>query len=545
MKSYLKISFILIVSLVLVMAQTGCQKDWLDENPLDELSEPTFWKTESDAKLALVGVYYNSTVGKLGTYSNDPLIMGAATDESSYKEAAVGDMYSGYFYASSYWPRSMWNRAYTTIFKANYFLENIEKVDMDASLKAQYIAEVKFLRAYEYWLASILWGGVPLVTKVLTIEEANSQSRSSLEEIRNFTIDELTAAANALPISRSDNEKGRIVRGAALGIKGRLLMAAERWSEAAATYKEIIDMNYHLIDPRYKTIFEEEGEYSKEIILSRNCVAGVRPNGMNQIFYHPEFFGGYTSNTFYQDVIDRYLMTDGLSIEESPLYDPDNPFDNRDPRLYATVFLPEYTVFRGVLYLAHPDYFEGAAAALMGSTGYGIKKFVTENYTGNVFSSGDDMILLRYAEVLLSYLESKLENGDNITQDLLDQTINKVRSREEVDMPPVTETNPETLREIIRNERLIEFLAEEHIRYMDIRRWGIFYEVMSRKFYGMKLTDNPDEYEKYQCETSGKYAGHYIPIDKTGTYPPGTDLIPIPQYEIDINPNLQQNPAYK
>ena len=57
----------------------------------------------------------------------------------------------------------------------------------------------------------------------------------------------------------------------------------------------------------------------------------------------------------FQDLIDAFLMNDGLPIETSPLYDPANPFANRDPRLYANMFLPEYTVFRGKLYLAHPD----------------------------------------------------------------------------------------------------------------------------------------------------------------------------------------------
>src|SRR5690606_23310305 len=119
----------------------------------------------------------------------------------------------------------------------------------------------------------------------------------------------------------------------------------------------------------------------------------------------------------------------------------------------------------------------------------------------------------------------------------------KVRAREEINMPPVTETDPEKLREIVRRERRIEFALERLIRYMDIRRWGIFIEVMNRQFYGMKLTDDPENYTAYPVETTGRYRGHYKVLDKTGTMTPEMALLPIPLYEIDINPTLEQNPG--
>ncbi len=144
----------------------------------------------------------------------------------------------------------------------------------------------------------------------------------------------------------------------------------------------------------------------------------------------------------------------------------------------------------------------------------------------------------------MSYLESMLESGQPITQALLDMTINKVRGRDEVKMPAVTETDPARLREIVRRERRVEFALERLIRYMDIRRWGIFMEVMNTKFYGMKLTDDPDNYTKRLVEKTGKYRGHYIPIDKTGSITPEMALLPIPLYERNINPKLEQNPGY-
>jgi len=525
-----------VVSLGVIASVTGCGTEWLDEQPLSSISTATFWKSESDARLALNGIYNASHVGD-NSYTNDLLCMTSATDDGEYKWAGVGVIYSGYFLPADGMMSSIWNKSYTTIYRANYFLENIESVDMNAGLKTQFIAEARFLRAYQYFYMSILFGGVPLITDVLTIDEANTRSRNTLDEVVNYAISELTEAAKDLPATRPESERGRVLKSAALAIKGRLLMIQKKWAEAATTYQEIIDLGAHQIDPRYKAIFEEVGETSNEIILSTICIAGLRGNPQNQLNYHADMYGGYHEICPTQDLVDAFLMNDGLPIEESPLYDPANPYENRDPRLYASIFLPYYTEFRGRLFTV-------TGIGSMNVTGYCWKKYVTEDYTGAFNNSGDDIILLRYAEVLLSYLESKIEKGDPITQELLDQTINRLRNREEVKMPAVTETNPASLREIVRRERRVELCFERVIRYMDVRRWGLFPEVVNRKVYGMKLTDDPDNYTEFRVETTGKYRGHYIVVDKTGTYTAEKALLPLPQYEININPNLAQNPGY-
>jgi hypothetical protein len=543
MKLFKKINFSYIVLLLSVIGY-GCTKDLLNQQPLADLSESTFWHSPSDALLALTGIYSGSDIGDNTGGSNLDLILEGGTDDSGYKNGSVGSQYSGYFLPSTTSVvLTEWNRAYKTIFRVNYFLENIDKVQgIDTAVKAQYIAEARFIRAYEYFYMSVLYGGVPLVTKTLTINEANNQTRNTLQEVQDFAISECTAAAADLPALRPASEKGRILKGAALGIKGRLLMMQKKWSEAATTFKEIIDLNAYIIDPDYDAIFREAGENSKEILLSINCIAGLRGNAKNQRNFHPDFYGGFQEDNIFQNLVDAYEMTDGLPIDKSPLYDPQNPFKNRDPRLYSTVFLPGYTVFRGKLFPADPV--STKISSLRGATGYGWKKFVTEGYTGNPSSSGDDFILMRYAEVLLNYLESKVESGDPITQDLLDETINKVRGRASVNMPPITVTDPDSLREIVRHEDRVEFATERLIRYMDIRRWGIYLQATNKVFYGMKLTDDPANYNTYPVAKTGPMAGHYIAIDKTGTLKPGWALLPIPLSEIDLNPKLTQNPDY-
>ena len=380
MKSLQKIRFSLQIILIILLIHTGCQEEWLDKQPLSALSESSFWKTESDAMLALTGVYrYSEIVNDV--HNNEFMCLSGMTDDSGYKFGAVGIIYSGYFKAGdTQVVQAIWNRNYATIFKANYFLENIDKVEMDEVKKAEITAEVRFLRAYAYFYMSILYGGVPLITNTLSIEEANNQSRNSIQEVAKFCIDELTAAALDLPAARPQNEKGRILKAAALAIKGRLQMINKQWADAAGTFKEIIDLNAHIIDPKYKAIFEEKGENSKEVILSYNAIPGLFGNPAHQRVYHPQILGGNQGHNVFQNLVDDFLMTDGLPIEESPLYDPANPFDNRDPRLYASIFLPEYSMWEGKLYLAHPDNAQYGIKNMNGATGYGWKKNVTEYY---------------------------------------------------------------------------------------------------------------------------------------------------------------------
>ena len=537
MRIYIRISLVLIV---LLLAQTSCQKEWLDKQPLANLSEASMWKTAGDAKLALIGCYQASSVGE-NAYTNFLLQMSSATDDSGYKHGSISSIYSGYFLYSGETEvtRGRWLKAYTSIYRANYFLANIDKVIMDEALKKEYIAEVKFIRAYEYFWLAQWFGGVPLITKVLTIQESNTATRNTRSEIEEFVLAELTAAATNLPATRLAGDKGRILKVAALTVKGRQQMIMKQWADAVVTFKSVMDLNAHAIDPRFDKLFKEEGEASSEVILQVNCIAGLYGNAQHQRNFHGDFYGGYQETNIFQDLIDQFLMKDGLPIETSPLYDPAHPFDNRDPRLYATVFLPEYTTFRGKLYLGHPDR-TTSGTGLIGHTGYTWKKYVTENYIGDQGSSGDDIIWIRYAEVLLSYLESVLEAGQPITQTILDASINKVRTRAEINMPAVTETDPAKLREIVRRERRVEFATERLIRWMDIHRWGIASQVINKKFYGMKLTDNPSTYTKFIVDARG----NKFVIDRTGSYLPHHDLWPIPQSELDINKNLTQNPGY-
>jgi hypothetical protein len=158
----------------------------------------------------------------------------------------------------------------------------------------------------------------------------------------------------------------------------------------------------------------------------------------------------------------------------------------------------------------------------------------------DIWNGDTNFSLIRYSEVLLGYLESKLEAGATIDQALLDATINKVRGRAAVNMPPVTTTVAADLRKIVRRERRVEF-AFEGIRYYDILRWGIAATELNHQFTGQKLTNNPASYTAYPVDADG----YYIMTQQKRAFIAGkNELWPIPQSEIDINKNLTQNTGY-
>ena len=525
------------ILIILAFFLVGCNDQLLDLQPQSELTSDTFWKTKDDAKIALTGVYSSRS------WMGQTAILGleTVTDNGirTRIEASVG-LFSGQLTPSDGTVSGLWEISYEQISRSNNFLENIKGVDMDEGEKREMIAEVRFLRAWAYYNLSQYWGSVPLVKKTLTMQEANSVNRVPKEKVVDFVLTQLTEAAKNLPETRPSAEHGRIIKSAALAVKGRLLLAEERWSEAASVYKQIMDSGIHSIDPDYKALFDGTEEQSDEIILTSKYIKNQVSNTL-QRDVRPNLYGGWHWYNPYQNLIDAYLCKDGKPIETSSLCDSNYPYENRDPRLYHNFFLPGYTEFDGKRYRAHPD--SVSTGDDMGgenplNTGYSVKKYVDEDYEGNIYTGGTDIPIVRYAEVLLSYLEAKIKSGESITQDLLDQTINKVRGRSSVDMPPVTETNRNKLWKIVKLERRTEF-PFEGIRYWDLLRWREFHNVLNRTFYGMKLTNNPESYDDFRVNEEGHYEVYTMTFNENKDY-----QWPIPQDEIDVNPNLEQFPEY-
>jgi hypothetical protein len=545
-KSYYRVAILFAVLSFIFFS--GCEDNFLDRQPLDRLSKSTFWNTENDAMMALTGVYFEE--GNAYDYLDYSLwnqdthmrLFEATTDNGKEKDNFVTLFNNGGLNQANTIVAGLWTSSYLKICKCNNFLDNIDNVKMDLGKLAQIKAEVKTIRAFNYFYLAFLWGDVPLITKVQTINEANSVTRTPRAEVIMFVIDELNSAIGDLPKTRPAGETGRITKGGALAILGRVQMEEKKWTDAVSTYKQIIDMNIYAIDPRFKELFEDGGENSLEIILSIKKVADLYGTQMQRDCLGFTYGGWYQFAPF-NELVEEFECIDGKPISESPLYDVDKPYLNRDPRLYSTFFIDKLTVFKGKLFVTHPDSSPVVYKDQLTRrnwTGYGLKKFTDEGFTGNIASYGGDFTIVRYAEVLLSYLESNIESGVGITQGLLDQTINKVRGRAAVSMPAITETDPAKLTTILRRERRVE-LAWEGLRLYDLFRWHIAHINLKSRFYGMKLCPVAlaPTYTKFPINANGYYFCEESNFRENVDY-----LWPIPQDERDINPNITQNPGY-
>ena len=530
-----------IILALLATFSFGCKKDFFDKQPLAEASDATFWKTEGDAQLALVGCYHTGAGWKGEDFwtPRSLLYLDLMAGNGSEKElipdhVTDGTLNSAYWVTGAYWQNS-----YQKITTCNNFLDHVGNINMDASKKAVMIAEVRTLRAYEYFNLALYFGDVPLVQHVLTIAEANSVSRTPKADVWAFVEKELKESYPVLPSSRPNSENGRITSAATLAILGRLQMAQKKWSEAATSYKTIIEYNHYAIDPKFRELFFEANELSKEFILTSQYQKDVYGHVL-LTYMLPETWGGWHQFSPYNELVKDFECTDGKTIDVSPLYNPADPYNNRDPRLDATIMISDRTSYRGKTYISRP----GTSSPDRKDrypvwSGYCIMKFLEDDPTQNQWSYGGNFSIIRYAEVLLSYLESKLESGAAIDQTLLNETINKVRGRAAVNMPMVTTTDPVELRKIIRRERRVEF-AFEGLRYYDILRWGIAATELNRQFTGMKLTNSPATYTAFPVDSEG-----YFIMGNRRNFKAGiNELWPIPQSERDINKNLTQNFGY-
>ncbi len=540
---------VLLTAVLFSMLITGCE-DFLDKQPLDQLSTSTFWKNESDAKLALTGVYFIEGQNATGAKQNYDLwnqdtylrLFEATTDNGFEKDNNVTDFNNGNL-TPAYGPvRDLWTTTYRKIAKCNNFLENIDKVTMNEARKAQMIAEVKTIRAYDYFWLAFLWGDVPMPAKVISVLEANSLERSPRSEVMSFVISELNAAIPDLPSTRPNDEKGRITKGGAMGILGRVYLAEKQWVNARNVYKGIIDLGIYSIDPKFKEIFEDGGENSSEFLLISKRMPDVYSNSI-LLSVLGFTWGGFHHYSPYNELVEQFECIDGKPINESPLYDPDKPYQNRDPRLLKTFFIDGVTVFKGKMYVAHPDSSPSKYPDQLTRrpwSGYALLKFADEGYSGEVRLYGADFPMIRYAEVLLGYLEANIESGSPINQALLDQTINKIRGRTEIKMPPVTELDPAKLTTIVRRERRVE-LAWEGLRLYDLFRWRIAHIELKSRFHGMKLTTvaKAPTYTKFPVNSKGYYFCEQTNFRENVDY-----LWPVPQTERDVNTGLTQNPGY-
>lgn len=542
---------------LLALIFSSCS-DVLDKAPTAAISDATFWTDESDAKLALVGCYRFQTGWSHDNFDSPQglLYLDFAGGNGTEKENFTTLMASSNTQATNsniYW---YWANAYTQIAKYNTFLDNIENCMMDETKKKAWSAEIKTLRAYFFYNLAFYFNNVPMPLTTLNVEEANSIAQTSQAEVYAQVEKDLKEAVSLLPNSYSGDDYGRLTSGAAATMLGRVYLAQGKYAEAADMFKKVMDSGVYQLDRQngdesYEKLFYAGGEYSPETIF---CIMGIKDKFTNSryIYLFPEVMGGWHQFAPYNELVKEYFCTDGKGIDESTVYNENDPYVNRDPRLYATIYLPPLgsypgTQFNGTTY----DCYKGANTSDSYNrytlfNGYCPKKGADPNNCGNIWDNYVYTPIMRYAELLLSYLEAVNESQPaSVTQEVLDKTINDVRSR--VGLPAITKADvatQEQVRKAVRKERRVE-LAFEGLRYFDVLRWGIANEVLNHTFTGVKLSDDPNA-RNYRG--SGSSAS---PVDKDGYYQfeprswsAHNRYWPIPQNDLNINKNLKQNEGY-
>ncbi|MCC9138402.1 RagB/SusD family nutrient uptake outer membrane protein [Pontibacter silvestris] len=520
-----------LLALLSCLLATSCDDDFLDKQPLDVVSNETFWQTEQDAISAVNNCY---------RYLGDSwyrVFLSAATDDSyswSNWPADVQYAGNGSATASTSYFSHFWSQHYNTIAAANNVLDNIDKVtDMSGELRARLKAETTFIRAYAYQQLVGMYGDVPLITHIQSTDEFNIE-RTPKAEVVAFIVNDLTTAAESLPLSYDAADQGRITKGAALALKARTLLYQEEWAEAATAAKAVMDLGQYTIDDDYLSLFDGTNKNSHEIILAAQYLKSTYPTAAATWVGTPSL-GGWGQVVPLQSLVNAYEAIDGKPIDQSPLYDPNNPFENRDPRLKLTVVVPGVEVNGVTIDITNPNSVDALGKSNASFSGYYYKKYIPADIEGNWDSNSyNDEVLIRYAEVLLTYAEAKIE-ANEIDQSVYD-AINLVRGRQGINMPavtPATAPSQEALRQIVRRERHVEFALEEH-RLFDIRRWGIAEDVMSGNAYGILNNFN----------SSRSDYGQHILVERRQFDSSRDYLWAIPQNEVDINPNLEQNPGW-
>lgn len=535
-------------------------EDQLDKLPLTGPSADNFYENEDELMLGLYGCYQALNF-EIKSGRPWPVIMDVTSDISwNRSNHQIQYLGNGSHHSDNGSVRAAWEGFYKGIGRCNFLLDNIHKLEgvVGPEVLTQVTAEARFIRALNYHYLIELFGGVPLVTKSLSLEEAR-MPKGTKEEVAGFIVAEMDEIAEDLPLNQ-DEYKGRATKGAALAVKARTALYNRQWEVAADAARSVMELDTYTLHPDFGELFTYAGQTSGEIILSLQYKKGVITHSTPN-YLTSRLAGGVSNEVPPQAVVDSYEVTDGLSIDKSPLYDPEHPFENRDPRLSYSVVLPGSVLF-GFQFETHPDSTEiwnynedppvripntDASHAFATYTGYLWRKYTDVADKDDDTNSELNLILFRYAEVLLIYAEAKIEAGD-IDGSVYD-AINQVRQRPGVDMPSIEPGQTQAaLRSAVRKERKYE-LANEGLRLFDIRRWGIAAEVMDGPFLGRiptKWLSNPpviDENGTPHYENVANRAE--MRLVETRNFNPGRDYLwPIPNIEILTNDQLEQNPGY-
>ena len=550
----------LIFSLLAALSVTSC--NFLDVDESTGKKKEDVYNIFDRVKTVVTNIYgyLPSDWGTIGGALRE-----AATDNAVYvsKNSTVYGYFDGRW-SSLNTIDDVWSTYYEAIRAANDFLatfslDNFEEFRHHPNIlqlikaASYYPYEVRFLRAFFYFELIKRYKNVPLVTEVLTEEEANEVAPDSFDEVVKFIVSECDAAADYLPDSYTsvlNAETGRITKGACLALKSRVLLYAasplfNSGTDVDAKYEKAASAAWDFIEyaEQTKLYSVTPGEVlwgvgnnvlnSKQLILERR---GGNSNSFERDNFPIGYEGGNTGNCPTQNLVDAFECIDGSDFDWKNPDQANAPYENRDPRLAQTV------LYNGATWQSETveTYWTGRnAQPLVGATltGYYMRKYLDESVSleaGETTTKPHHYILFRYAEILLNYAEAMSEwKGPDYSDSEYTMTpvqaVNLVRQRCGA-VPFPSGLSADEFRKKYRNERRVELAFEDH-RFWDIRRWKIGPETTD--IYGIRITKDGEDryiYEKVLLEEREWDDKMY--------------LYPISKWELLKNRKLKQNPGW-
>ncbi|QGY47543.1 RagB/SusD family nutrient uptake outer membrane protein [Maribellus comscasis] len=478
----------------------------LEENPEDRFVVGNFYSSETDAEAAINAIYARLYGDWQGTYE---------LQFSWLTDLTTDDMKNGIGMASSTNQdleylryntenpivRNVWQVTYDGITRANTAIDAIPDVTMDETKKNQFLGEAKFLRALFYFNAVRLWGDVPLVTKLESLDDAYT-TRSPKEEVYSQIIEDLTFATNNLPKEYTSKDIGKATEGTAKILLAKVYLTRENWQDAANVLSEVISNEAaygYGLNENYRDNWEIATENGMEMVFSVQFMES--PGNANGIMYA---------------IAPKYSVPGGGGVpgisgaweSDIPTQELYNLFDDYDERKAATFNLDYVSPTNSQVYTSSIPliykYFE---------TG--------ENICGNC---DVNFHILRYSDAILMYAEALNELGK--TNEALPY-INRIRERAFNDSEHnYSGLSQSELREKIKLERRLEFVFEGN-RFFDLVRWGDFVERM-----------------KEHGQVEAQLAGEPLKTTITNNVKDFKTLFPVPQRERDLNPDLSQNTGW-
>ena len=529
----MRLSNILLGALTAGALLTGC--NGLELPPTNKYTDKNFW-TAKNAETMVMTAY--SQMYGAGTMWGDEeltdnLYNGYRAEDRHSIRRGIAMPNNGIF---------KWKGIYEGIKSCHTFLAHADDVTgMDPGDITRLKAESRFIRDFLYFRLANLYGDVPLFMEDISLEDAGQIARTPYSQVMKIIAADLEDLIPDLPVNTNmgASENGRITQGAAAMLRARMALMDSDWATVAKWCQDIIDGIYghYELYPDYAGLFSEENEYNCEVILDRGYVLGGNTWGEISNMKPPTLRSTYITWTPTESLVESYMTLSGYGINEAGTdYDPANPYENRDPRLAATVIYDNSELYDPSTGKQHTIYINPATKVSDDNVGIGtgLSRTVTGYYTRKWFAplkdntsyeSGLNIIMMRYADVLLMYAEAKNELGQMNTA-VWNQTIRPIRARAGFTAAKALDMPAGDLRQVIRNERRVE-LALEGLRWWDIKRWKAGKEYLDGPVKGCTHVGGAAVLDTYSFDENRDY------------------LWPVPLNEIDFNPNLKpQNPGY-